>query len=46
MIVIFLLPILTGGLLIHWIWPDRDGKILIFKAILGIGIGLGIESLL
>lgn len=46
MIVIFFLPIATGGLLIHLIWPDRDGKILVFKAFLGIGIGLGISSLL
>ena len=46
MIAIFLLPILTGGLVIHLIWPDRDPKILVFKAFLGIGIGLGIWSLL
>jgi len=46
MIVLVLLPILTGGILVHLVWPDRDIKILVFKAFLGIGIGLGIWSLL
>jgi Dolichyl-phosphate-mannose-protein mannosyltransferase len=46
MIVLFLLPILTGVMLVHNIWPDRDPGILVFKAFLGIGIGLGIWSLL
>ena len=46
MIAIFLLPILTGGLVIHLIWPERAARILVFKAFLGIGIGLGIWSLL
>ncbi len=45
MIVIFALPILTGGLLVHLLWPDRALKNLILKAFLGIGIGLGITSL-
>ena len=41
MIVIFALPILTGGLLVHLLWPDRALKNLILKAFLGIGIELG-----
>ncbi len=45
MIGIFLLPILTGGLLVHLLWPDRQVKNLVLKAFLGIGIGLGISSL-
>ncbi|MGZ6315867.1 MAG: hypothetical protein ACXWNQ_01280 [Anaerolineales bacterium] len=45
MIVIFLLPILTGGLLVHLLWPDHALKYLILKAFLGIGIGLGLTSL-
>ena len=45
MIVIFALPILTGGLLVHLLWPDRALKYLILKAFLGIGIGLGLTSL-
>ncbi len=46
LIVIFLVPILIGGLVVHLLWPERDFKILIFKAFLGIGIGLGLSSLL
>ena len=46
MILVFLLPILTGGLLVHLIWPERESRILIFKAFLGIGIGLGVWSIL
>lgn len=45
MIGVFLLPILTGGLLVHLLWPDRQVKNLVLKAFLGIGIGLGISSL-
>ncbi|HEX2697264.1 MAG TPA: glycosyltransferase family 39 protein [Anaerolineales bacterium] len=46
LIIIFLLPILTGGMVVHLLWPERDYKILVFKAFLGIGVGLGISSLL
>ena len=46
LILVFLLPILIGGLVVHLLWPERDFKILIFKAFLGIGIGLGLSSLL
>ena len=45
MIAIFLLPILTGGLLVQLLWPDRDFKNMVLKAFLGIGVGLGIASL-
>ncbi len=44
-VVIFLLPILTGGLLVHLLWPERDIKYMVFKAFLGVGVGLGINSL-
>ncbi len=46
MVEVFLIPILTGGLLVHLFWPDREGKALILKFFLGIGIGLGLCSLL
>ncbi len=44
--VVFILPILTGALLLHLVWPERKISLLFFKAFLGIGIGLGISSLL
>jgi hypothetical protein len=43
---VFILPILTGASLLHLIWPERKLSLLFFKAFLGIGIGLGISSLL
>ena len=46
MVEVFLIPILTGGMLVHLLWPDRDGKALLLKFFLGIGIGLGLSSLL
>lgn len=45
MVLIFLVPILTGGLLVHLLWPEREVKYLVLKAFLGIGIGLGVSSL-
>jgi hypothetical protein len=45
LIAIFLLPVLTGGLLVHLLWPDRELKNLVLQAFLGTGIGLGITSL-
>ena len=44
-IVAFLLPILIGGLLVHLVWPERAIKYQVFKAFLGVGIGLGLNSL-
>ncbi len=44
-ILIFLLPILSGGLLVHLLWPERDVKSLLLKVFLGVGIGLGINSI-
>lgn len=44
--IVFLLAILTGGLLVHLLWPKKGLKILSFKIFLGVGIGLGIWSLL
>jgi hypothetical protein len=43
---IFLLPILAGGMIVHLLWPEREFKILVFKSCLGIGLGLGLSSLL
>jgi hypothetical protein len=45
--VFILLPsIISGGVLAHLIWPDREFKSILFKMFLGIGVGLGINSLL
>jgi hypothetical protein len=43
---VFILPLLTGLLLAHVLWPDRTLRGLLVKASLGIGIGLGAQSLL
>ena len=43
---IFLLPVLSGGMFVHLLWPERDLKLLFFKFFLGIGVGLGLSSLL
>lgn len=43
---IFLLPVLSGGMFVHLLWPERGLKLLTFKFFLGIGIGLGLSSLL
>ena len=42
---IYLLIILSGGMFVHLLWPERDIKILFFKFFLGIGVGLGFSSL-
>ena len=44
-ILLFLLPVVCGGLLAHVLWPDPRQVNLMFKAFLGIGIGLGAWSL-
>ncbi len=44
-VLIFLLPMLSGGLLVHLLWPERQIKSLLLQAFLGIGIGLGLNSL-
>ena len=43
---VFILPLLTGVLLAHLLWPDRTPRGLLLKAPLGIGLGLGVRSLL
>ncbi|MGE5073475.1 MAG: hypothetical protein ACM3MF_08615 [Anaerolineae bacterium] len=43
---VFLLPVLSGVLLVHLLWPDRSLSALALKFFLGIGTGLGINSLL
>ncbi len=43
---VFLLPLLSGGLLAHLIWPEPGLKPALFKAFLGVGLGLGIWSIL
>jgi hypothetical protein len=43
----FSLPILTGILLFHLLWADKNNPIdLLFKLSMGIGLGLGISCLL
>ncbi len=44
-ILVFLLPILSGALLVHLLWPERHLKSLVLQAFLGIGVGLGLNSL-
>ena len=41
---VFILPLLTGGLLAHVLWPNRTVAGLLLKGSLGIGIGLGVRS--
>lgn len=42
-----LLPtVLSGGVLVHLIWPDKGFKSILLKIFLGVGIGLGLNSLL
>jgi hypothetical protein len=43
---LFLVPALIGGLLIHMLWPERKGLVLLLKLSLGVGAGLGISSML
>jgi hypothetical protein len=45
-IVILSLPIFSGILLVNLIWPERRAAVLLFKIFLGVGIGLGLSSLL
>lgn len=42
----FLPAVLSGVLLVHLLWPDRAFWSLVFKSSLGIGVGLGLRSLL
>ena len=42
----FLIPILNGSLIAHLLWPERKGSALLLKFSLGIGMGLGINSIL
>ncbi len=42
----FVLPVLTGFLLAHVLWPQRQFSSLLLKLFLGIGIGLGLSSIL
>lgn len=43
---VFLLPVLMGILLAHLMWPTRRAEALLLKVFLGIGLGLGVSSLL
>ncbi len=43
---VFLPAMLSGGLLIHLMWPERDPAALLLKASLGAGLGLGLSSIL
>jgi hypothetical protein len=42
---VFSIPVLSGALVVHLLWPDREIVHLLFKFFLGIGVGLGISSL-
>src|SRR5258707_5896306 len=42
----FLPSILTGFLVVHSLWPERDWKTMWVKGFLGIGLGLGLVSML
>ena len=42
----FLLPIISGALLTHLLWPNREVKGLLYKLFLGMAIGPGLTSLL
>lgn len=44
-LLVFLVPVLSGALIVHLLWPDRKLVNLLFKFFLGIGVGLGITSL-
>lgn len=46
LILTFALPILSGGMLVHVIWPDRSFWPMALKVFLGAGVGLGATSLL
>ncbi len=46
MIVGFLVPIVTGFLLTHLLWPERRIRDLLLKLFLGMGVGLGLSSVL
>ncbi|HEY5984257.1 MAG TPA: glycosyltransferase family 39 protein [Anaerolineales bacterium] len=43
---IFVPAIISGTLLAHILWPDRSFWSVLFKVFLGIGLGLGLRSLL
>jgi hypothetical protein len=45
-VIVFLPAVLGGMLLVHILWPDRHIFSLVLKAFLGIGVGLGLSSLL
>jgi hypothetical protein len=46
-LLVFSLPVLTGTLIVHLLWAGKNNPIeLLFKLFLGIGLGLGISSLL
>lgn len=45
-ILVYMPGLAIGSLLVHTIWPERSLLILLLKAIIGIGTGLGLISLL
>jgi hypothetical protein len=40
----FSLPVLSGFLMVHLLWPDRQVENLLLKFFLGVGVGLGASS--
>ncbi|MFN2120177.1 MAG: glycosyltransferase family 39 protein [Anaerolineales bacterium] len=43
---VFALPIMSGALLVHLVWPERGLALMLVKLALGVGVGLGLRSLL
>jgi hypothetical protein len=43
---VFALPVLSGVLLVHLVWPERRPAFWLMKLALGVGAGLGVRSLL
>lgn len=44
--IVFLPPIFLGTALIHYLWPEKTATAFFLKASLGIGFGLGLNSIL
>ena len=40
---VFALPIMSGALLVHLVWPERGLALMLVKLALGVGVGLGLR---
>lgn len=45
-ILVFSIPVLSGILLVHLIWPEKGGEFFLLKVSLGLGLGMGFNSIL